>query len=322
MQDSKSVIEAVEEIISPVYLVGGSVRDIILERIPKDYDFTTPLSPDEVEIKVKAAGRRAYLIGKKFGTIGFKVPDRSGKYQYVEVTTFRNETYQAGSRKPEVKFVADLKSDLARRDFTINAIALKDGEYFDPFGGRIDILAKKIKAVGVAKNRFSEDPLRMLRAARFTAQLDDFEIDPNLIGIMRRMSPSILGISRERWVQELDKLLVSNSFRMGFYVLQQSYLLKYILPEFWLHSKSPQFLQESLNEVELCEPDADIRWGALLNDIGKVFVANYEDRMDDYASGFRGHELLGKEISKGICARLKFSNDRTEQVLSYVKKST
>ena len=126
--ETLKLIEEVEATVSPVYLVGGSVRDIILGKNPKDYDFCTPLTPDEIETKVKAAGRRAYLTGKRFGTVGFKC-----RGQFIEVTTFRSEKYTAGSRKPEVEFVTSLEADLSRRDLTINAIALKDGKLYDPY---------------------------------------------------------------------------------------------------------------------------------------------------------------------------------------------
>lgn len=282
---------------------------MLLGREPKDYDFTTPLSPDEIEIKVKDAGRRAYLIGKKFGTIGFKVPDENGVYQYVEVTTFRREKYESGSRKPQVEFVSELIEDLSRRDFTINAIALKDGEYFDPFGGRIDIMAKKIKTVGEAKDRFREDPLRMLRSARFSAQLS-FEVDPNALGIMRKMSSLITIVSRERWVQEMDKLLVSKGFPLGLRVLVESYLLQYMIPEYWISRNNEEVNNDILAAITLAEQTPDASWAAYLSLIGRSFSRSLGAKYD----------IIGREVATGICARLKFSNARTEAVLSAIKK--
>lgn len=157
-----------------VYLVGGSVRDLVMKQTPKDFDFTTSMLPEEMIEKVKAAGRRVYTIGEKFGTIGFKVPveeklemigadgfgysDTVLKYEYVEVTTFRSEIYTSKSRKPEVEFVSSLDEDLKRRDFTFNAMVLRsDGSIYDPFGGRLDIHAKKIITVGLPKDRILED---------------------------------------------------------------------------------------------------------------------------------------------------------------------
>ena len=133
--------------------------------IPKDYDFTTRHNPDEIETLVRAAGKRAYVTGKRFGTIGFKVDG-----QMVEVTTFRSERYTGASRKPEVEYVTNLYKDLARRDFTFNAMARGlDGELIDPHGGRYDLRSKFVRTVGNPTIRFKEDPLRLLRAARFSA---------------------------------------------------------------------------------------------------------------------------------------------------------
>lgn len=308
----------VEKIVSPVYMVGGSVRDIILGREPKDYDFTTPLTPDEIEAAAKAAGRRAYLIGKKFGTIGFKVAGPHGKFEYVEVTTFRSERYNPGSRKPEVEFVTDLKEDLSRRDFTINAIAYDGDKYIDPYGGRLHIMARKIKSVGEAKDRFKEDPLRMLRAARFAAQLD-FEVDPNMIGKIRAMAHTIVTVSRERWVQELDKLLVSRNVMKGLDVLADTYLLRFMLPEFWVgdvHPNNALYLEMITNIVE-APKDADSKWAAMLLNIGKAYTAPKHIGLGDTI--YPKHEIIGVELAKGICARLKFSNERTETVLEAVE---
>lgn len=317
---TEEIIKQVEAIINPVYLVGGSVRDLILGKEPKDYDFTTPLSPDEVEIKVKAAGRRAYTVGKKFGTIGFKVADKSNRYQYIEVTTFRRERYEVGNRKPQVEFVSDLKEDLSRRDFTINAIALDtNGEYFDPFGGRLDILAEKIKAVGSAKDRFKEDPLRMLRAVRFATVLN-FDIDPNMIGVMRKMSPTILNISRERWVQELDKILSARRADLGLEILADTNLLKYMLPEIWIQTTDYDHIwKTTLGEVISADNTSDDGWAALLKTLGMPY-AETEDK--DRSLTWRNHNLIAEELAKGICLRLKLSNDRTSKILDYVKKST
>ena len=186
-------IEAeVSKIISPVYLIGGSVRDGILGGTPKDYDFATPLLPDEVEERVKRSGKRANLKGKRFGTIGFSVAG-----QFVEITTFRSETYTPGSRKPKVMYVSNIAQDLGRRDFTFNAIASQKGRAIDPFGGKADIEARLIKAVGNPADRFREDPLRMLRAARFASQLE-FDVDPATEKAATKKAYHILDVSRER----------------------------------------------------------------------------------------------------------------------------
>ena len=134
------IYEEVQKIINPVYMVGGCVRDEIMKREPKDYDFCTPHSPEVIEQAIRKVKRRPYLIGKKFGTLGVKIDG-----QLVEITTFRAEKYEKGSRKPKVEFVKNITADLSRRDFRINAIAKRDKKYIDPFGGRLDIMERKIK---------------------------------------------------------------------------------------------------------------------------------------------------------------------------------
>lgn len=166
------MIREINKIISPVYEVGGCVRDQILGITPKDYDYTTPILPEDMEVNLKAAGRRVYGIGKKFGTLGFKLNGN-----FIEVTTFRSEVYTPGSRKPTVEFVKDIKDDLSRRDFTINAIAKDvDGNRIDPFLGGEDIIKGIIRAVGSPSLRFIEDPLRLLRMSRFVGQFG-FKVD-------------------------------------------------------------------------------------------------------------------------------------------------
>lgn len=289
-----------------VYLVGGSVRDLVMGNTPKDYDFCTPMLPDDIEEAVQGSGRRAYSIGKKFGTIGFKVPVPARQidldsgdisftdpkhihwgYEYVEVTTFRSEVYTNKSRKPEVKFVPSLEEDLARRDFTMNAMVLRpDGTIYDPYGGKLDIHAKLIKTVGMPKDRIQEDPLRMLRAARFAARYG-FMIDPNFIGKARHLVDRIYDVSVERWTIELDKLFTSSHYKDGIQALYDMRLLANILPELPIY--------ECLYNHTLGE-DADLAWKKILEPVS-------------------GNERVARYINTGICARLKFSNDRTDIIL-------
>lgn len=315
-----------------VYLVGGSVRDLVMNNEPKDYDFTTPMLPEDIVEKVKAVGRRVYTIGEKFGTIGFKVKalkdnverveggyiehlddlqrevtqehidnkivneDSLFKYEYVEVTTFRSEVYTNKSRKPEVKFVPSLDEDLARRDFTFNAMVLRsDGSIYDPYGGKLDIYAKQIKTVGMPKDRIQEDPLRMLRAARFAARYS-FKIDPNFIGKARQLADRIYDVSVERWVQELDKLLTSNDPYWGTRALHNMGLLERILPEIYTDDKH----DSRRGDMKIYD-NADEAW---------KFLLSYTERNPKTA-----HYVAG-----GICHRLKFSNDRTDIVLDKPKR--
>lgn len=311
-----------------VYLVGGSVRDLVMGNTPKDYDFTTSMLPEEMTEKVKAAGRRVYTIGEKFGTIGFKVPieghnitredgqtvvDSKTFYEYVEVTTFRSEVYTSKSRKPEVAFVASLDEDLARRDFTFNAMVLRsDGSIYDPFGGKLDIYAKQIKTVGMPKDRIQEDPLRIFRAARFAARYG-FNIDPNFIGKARQLADRIFDVSVERWVQEMDKLLTSQGAHIGLNELHKMGVLCRILPELY-RSVDERLSRDGVIHINPFDchdakvyEDADVAWAFLL---GNIYTPN----------SIKESSRTRRFINTGICHRLKFSTARTDLVLDKRKK--
>ncbi len=291
---------------SPIYAVGGCVRDAFLKKTPKDYDFATPLTPEEIETAVKKGGRRAYMTGAKFGTIGFKV-HLGGVWHYVEVTTFRTEKYKPGSRKPSVEFITDLREDQSRRDFTINAIAMgADGVVYDPFGGRLDIIERKIKPVGEATDRIKEDPLRMLRAARFASQIG-FDLDPNFIGKTRKLAHTITTVSRERWVQEMDKLLCGARAEYGLAALHEMYLLRYMLPEVEMLMDKGYMMVETIKGMHATLMEPDHQWAALLMYIGTSFVPIKLETMK-----FPRHEIVGLELARGISARLRFSSKRSK----------
>lgn len=324
MEKALAIQKEVQKILGTdeVYLVGGSVRDLVMNNTPKDYDFTTSMLPDEMIEKVKEAGRRVYTIGEKFGTIGFKVPyieynDYGGPenaggwsaqwhsaetFEYVEVTTFRSEVYTNKSRKPEVQFVPSLDEDLARRDFTMNAMVLRsDGTIYDPYGGRLDIHAKQIKTVGMPKDRIMEDPLRIFRAARFAARYD-FKIDPNFIGKARQLADRVFDVSVERWVQELDKMLTCEHADTGIYELKAMAILMRILPELYNDN------DEIRVGDDVWSPDADAAWKKLLNCM--YLPENIKEQ-----------SRTRRFVSAGICARFKFSNQRTDFILDkYGKK--
>ena len=314
---ARRTYDAVAAVVSPVFLVGGSVRDALLGRPCGDFDFTTPLDPDTIEARVREAGRRPYLVGKKFGTVAFKVEG-----QTVEVTTFRSETYAEGTRKPDVQFVAELAEDLSRRDFTINAMAQAAEEIIDPFGGRDDLAAGVIRAVGNAPERFAEDPLRMLRAARFSAQLT-FGVEPTTVAAMERLAPRILSVARERWVAELDKLLVGPGATDALRLLAETGLLRYLLPELQLQVGYDQntrhhdrtLFEHTLGVLEATPPDLTLRWAALLHDIGKPYVRAEKPGHSTYV----GHELLGAELVDRIALYLKWGNKRRGDVAQLVR---
>lgn len=312
------IVSEVKELLSDkitLYQVGGSVRDELMGRKPDDFDFTTPATPDEIESVIKSIGRKAYTTGKRFGTIAFSVQG-----QKVEITTFRTEKYTDGSRKPKVSFTASLTEDLSRRDFTINAIAkdITNGEIIDLFGGREDIKKGVIRSVGSPKSRFKEDPLRMLRAARFASQFN-FHIEPYTERFMKELAPSILNVSRERWMIELNKLLLSEHPEVGLNYLMNNRLFNFMIPELSLqkgfdqHSKYHGFTlwEHTVRVVKNTPKNIYLRWAALLHDIAKPFVA--EKKKDGYLH-YIGHEKLGAEMVKSIGIYLRWSNEMKDKV--------
>lgn len=315
-KDARRLLDAVTAVVGPVYLVGGSVRDLLMDRVCDDFDFATPLQPEEVEERVRAAGRRPYLIGKNYGTVAFKIEGRT-----VEITTFRAETYTPGSRRPRVEYLAELDEDLARRDFTINAIALHGDEFVDPCDGRRDIEARLVRAVGNARSRFKEDPLRMLRAARFASQLA-FTVEEGTVEAMRHGAHRILSVARERWVAELDKLLVGPGVAPAMRLLADTGLMPYLLPELQLQvgydQNSPwhdrTLFEHTLSVVEATPPDVTLRWAALLHDIAKPYLRAEKQGRSRYAH----HDRLGAEIVERTALYLKWPTARRETVRELV----
>lgn len=312
----------------PVYLVGGAVRDIALGIVPKDYDFASAMTTEEVKAALKGK-HRAYLIGERHGTVGFKVGD-----EMVEITTFRTETYESGSRQPYVTFTTDITLDLGRRDFTVNAMALRCGnlKLLDPYGGMVDLETKIIRTVGNSKLRFKEDPLRILRAIRIAAKYG-LNIEAKTADRVEKMAPKLLEISKERWVQELDKILLlppKDAYR-GLTMLWQYRVFTYILPEIQLQYNYEQnsyyhdfYLHVHTALVVSHVPeDLDMRWAALLHDVAKPFVRTEHPKGH---SNYINHELLGAEMVDSIFRRLKMSNARRETVkelvLNHLKSSS
>ena len=305
----------------PVYLVGGAVRDLKLGIIPKDYDFCSVLTTEEVKTQIKGK-HRAYLIGERHGTIGFKI-----EYEMVEITTFRAESYESGSRQPIVEFVDDLHLDLSRRDFTINAMALDCGsfELIDPFEGEKDLENKILKAVGNSKIRFKEDPLRILRGVRIAAKYNLILEDKTKKRIAS-MTPLLLQISKERWMDEFDKILSLEALNLhhGLTWLWDLNVFKYTIPELHLQLDFDQdspyhdfFLHmHTIKVVKLVPNDINLRWAALLHDIGKPFTRTINKR--GY-SNYINHELLGAEMVEKIAKYLKWSTDRRVTVVDLIK---
>jgi len=315
----KELFEATEKIVSPVYMVGGCVRDLLLNIEPYDYDFCTPLAPFAVEEKIRTAGRHVYGIGNRFGTVGVKVPV-NGVYHLVEITTFRTETYEEGNRKPAVEYVRSLDEDLSRRDFTVNSMAMDStGKIIDPFNGQVDLERKILRCVGKPKHRFKEDPLRMLRAARFASKLN-FKIHESIYEAVEDMNHKILEVSKERWMMELDKLLETDNPRAGLEFLFETKLMNYMLPEIALQYNFEQnnphhdypLHEHTIRVIENTIQDKYIRWAALLHDVGKPFVKQPKDNPP--RSVYYKHELLGAEFVFKIGKYLKWSDERLDLV--------
>ena len=309
------MIKKIQSIIPKLYQVGGSVRDKLLGNIPKDYDFTTPFPPDEIEKLIRNAGKKPYNIGRKFGTLGMKMDG-----ELIEITTFRTEQYTPGSRKPKVEFVTNITEDLGRRDFTINAMAMNgNGKIIDPFHGRQDLKDKLIRCVGKPKQRFKEDPLRILRGARFAGQLG-FHIDKDTLEYMRKMRFYLLNVSKERWCMELDKILMSDNPKIGLNVLMETGVFNVIIPELSLQycfdQESPyhslNLWEHTLGVVEGVPKELHLRWSALLHDIGKPFVKIINKHGTYY--NYISHEMVSAEIAIKTGLYLKRSNKWVKEV--------
>lgn len=302
-----------------LYLVGGSVRDELLGRDGKDIDLTTDATPDEIKLlaaTVRPSG--IYTVGERFGTIGLVFGELR-----VEVTTFRAEQYPPSSRKPAVTFGNSLVDDLARRDFTINAMArdIVSGQLFDPYGGLRDLRDRLIRAVGAPEQRFAEDPLRLLRAVRFAVQLG-FEIDPDTAAGLSVAAPSLAKISRERVAEETNRILLSPDPTRGVRLLWELGLLPFVVPEMMEMVQMDQgryrhkdIFEHTLLVLERVAPDLILRWAALLHDIGKPRTFSYEDG----EVHFWGHEHLGEQMGRAILQRLRLDNRTSESVARLVR---
>lgn len=295
-----------------LYLVGGTVRDLLRGAPQVDLDFATSATPEETRrIGNEAEPDAVFTTGESYGTVGF-IFGVDDERHLVEVTTYRSEVYPTADRRPVVQHGVNLLDDLSRRDFTMNAMALdpRTGELVDPFGGIAALQARTIAAVGDPDARFQEDPLRVLRAARFAAQLG-FEIaNPTLDG-MRRTAAELARISRERIAMELNRLLTAPFPARGLVVLVEAGLLPHALPELVPLAEDDRdggmvrhkdIWNHTLQVVEGTPPRLAVRWAALLHDAAKPMTRTVDERGDVH---FFGHELLGADIARKVMRRLK-----------------
>ncbi|HQY31733.1 MAG TPA: HD domain-containing protein, partial [Thermomicrobiales bacterium] len=308
-------------------LVGGPIRDLLLERYPiLDLDLTTNRHPDAIRVLGQRANPTAIFdIGERFGTIGFvfRVGDRD---IVTEITTYRAEQYPDQTRHPVVAFGDSLHDDLSRRDFTINAMALDllDGILHDPFDGQLDLYQSRIRAVGDPVLRFQEDPLRMLRGARFASQLG-FVIDPPTKVAMTDLADEIGRISRERIYQELTRLLCGTWAGHGLNVLLDTGLFERTMPELTplaedataergMH-REKDLWEHTLRVIEKTPPRIAVRWAALLHDAAKPQTRSISPAGEVH---FFGHERVGAEVAESLLRRLGADKATTERVRELV----
>jgi poly(A) polymerase len=295
-----------------LYLVGGLVRDLLLGApAGTDLDFATSAAPVESRAALSAAGGLVYDVGERFGTIGAVF----GEVR-AEVTTYRTEAYRPGSRKPKVAFEGGLVEDLARRDFTINAIALDplSGEIRDPFGGRDDLARRRIRAVGNPVERFREDPLRLLRGVRFASRLW-FELDPATARAICEAAAALATISRERVRDELDKLLLGPGPARGIHLLCELGLADYSLPDVprlrgMRQDRHKDVFGHTLQVLDRTPPRLHLRWAALLHDIAKPATK----RVENGKVTFHGHDHKGERMARRILAELNHSSQMVDRV--------
>ena len=299
-----------------LFLVGGVVRDLLLNAsVPHDLDFATSATPQQTERALRAEGGKVYTVGEQFGTIS-AVFDEA----HVEVTTYRAEAYHPGSRKPTVAFGRSLSNDLARRDFTINAIALdpRRGTLVDPFAGQRDLSEGVIRAVGDARERFEEDPLRLLRAVRFASRLG-FEIEPDTASAISQAAAALGMISRERVRDELDKLLLGPAPGRGVWLLCELRLADVSLPDVPKlrgmqneigPGRHKDVFNHTLQVLDRTPPRLALRWAALLHDIAKPSTK----RVENGKVTFHGHDLKGERMARRILGELHQPGELIDRV--------
>ena len=320
----KSLAEAFESAGFKLALVGGPVRDAFLGREVHDLDFTTSARPDDIERLVRPLAKAVWDVGRDFGTIAAQIGSET-----FEITTYRSDSYDGSSRKPDVAFGDSLEADLERRDFTMNAMALTlpGLRLVDPFGGLEDLLALSLTTPVAPEVSFDDDPLRMMRAARFSSQLSA-RIAPATAEAMTAMASRIADISAERVRDELVKILSSANPRPGLEALVDSGIAEFVLPELPAlrletdeHAHHKDVYQHTLTVVEQAideeqrrtpgaDPDVVLRVASLLHDIGKPATRRFEGG----GVTFYHHDVVGAKLAKKRLKALRFDNDTIDAV--------
>jgi len=309
-------------------LVGGPVRDAILGRLGNDLDFTTDAHPKDCEKILNKWADSVWDIGAAFGTVAGKKGEIT-----VEITTYRSESYSLDSRKPNVEFGKTIEADLSRRDFTINAMALElttdEPTFIDLYNGMGDLQNKLIKTPGKPEDSFSDDPLRMMRAARFMSQLN-FEIDPAVVIAIKNMAGRLEIISAERIRDEFIKIMMSDNPRLGITLLVETGLAEIFLPEIPklkleidehhhhkdVYEHSLTVLEQAIAlEARLGGPNLTLRLAALLHDIGKPKT---KELITGGGVSFHHHEVVGARMSKERMKKLRFDNHIIKDVAQLI----
>ena len=307
-------------------LVGGPVRDILMGRGGShDLDLTTDARPEQIEALTTGWADHVWDVGMRFGTVGA----RKGNH-HIEITTYRSESYDPDSRKPEVSFGDSLAGDLGRRDFTVNAMAVRlpSLEFVDLHEGMRDLELGVLRTPSTPEESFSDDPLRMMRAARFVSQIG-FSIDPDVLTAMSSMAQRLEIVSAERVRDELTKLLLGAYPRRGLEVMVQTGLAAYVVPELPAlqlevaeHHRHKDVYQHSLTVMEQAidlesqhepasDPDLVLRLAALLHDVGKPKTRKFEP---DGGVSFHHHEVVGARIVRKRLTALRFPNEVVDEV--------
>jgi poly(A) polymerase len=331
-QHAAEIVRKLREHGHQAYFAGGCVRDLLLSREPADYDVATDATPQQV----MQIFPQTLAVGEQFGVVLVPESDalaltgedaRRSTGAAVEVATFRSDIgYSDGRHPDEVRFTKDPRQDVQRRDFTINGMMLDPAtnEVLDFVGGREDLKAGIVRAIGDPERRFAEDKLRMLRAVRFAARLD-YKIDPATMAAIQKLAPQIHQVSCERVRDELTKMLTEGRASRAFELLDASGLLAEVLPEIAAMKgveQSPEYHPEGdvfVHTLLLLEKlptgaSKTLAWGALLHDVGKPPTFRVApDRIR-----FDGHVDVGVKMAAEICRRLRFSNDETDQILALV----
>ena len=305
-------------------LVGGPVRDAILGRLGNDLDFTTNALPQQSKKILQGWAENVWETGIAFGTVAGKRADIT-----VEVTTYRSENYVVDSRNPEVEYGKDILGDLSRRDFTVNTMALEltgsTPQFLDPFNGLQDLTKKILRTPGRPSDSFNDDPLRMMRAARFASQLD-FDIDPEVITAMKNLASRISIVSAERVRDEFIKILMSKNPRIGITILVDTGLADLVIPEIPklrlevdehhhhkdVYEHSITVLEQAITQEDRLQgPNLVIRLAALLHDIGKPKTRSF---IKDGGVSFHHHEVVGARLAKKRLQELRFDGHTIEAV--------